>query len=238
MGDPERVFPIGGRTAGGALTSRDLALAANKLLRRGFVLLPSDTGYSVAVIPHDADTRRFINTLLRRPVDWPVSLAFSGMRSVRDYARLELGALHLLEAFTPGPITVICPVSAEPGRQRFAAQALGAPDLTIGVRIPDSSVERDVAACTPYPITTAAVRDAAGAIVQSFSQAVEILDTASDGLEHAGWYAIEGTDRFRSKHSTVVRVSGPAVELLRQGDIPFTDIKRISQDLPAGAFET
>jgi L-threonylcarbamoyladenylate synthase len=235
LGEPERVFPIGDRTAGGALTSRELALVANKLLRRGFVLLPSDTGYSVAVIPHDADTRRFVNTLLGRPAGWPVSLAFSGMRSVRDYARLELGALHLLEAFTPGPITVVCPVSAEPGRQRFAAQALGAPDLTIGVRIPDSAVERDVAACTPYPITTAAVRDPAGAIVQSFAEAVEILDSAS--LERTGWYAIEGTDRFRSKHSTVVRVSGPTVELLRSGDIPFADIERISRELPAGAFE-
>ena len=235
MADAEQVFGIADRTPGGSLRARDVQLIANQLRRRWFVLLPSDTAYSIAVQPKGEQSRKFVNRLLGRD-DIPVSLAFPSAPAARPYVLTSLTAEAIIDTFCPGPVTVVCP--ARPGRLpgNFFAKAIAVQDDTIGVRVPDSTIEREIAGCTELPITTVAVRDAKGNVVTSFDQAMAIVRAGLSRTGHVDWYAIEG-NRFYAHHSTVIRVEGSTISLLREGDIPFERILEVVRHLPAAALD-
>ncbi|MGI8328970.1 L-threonylcarbamoyladenylate synthase [Actinomadura scrupuli] len=231
MVEPEHVFRASELTRGGSLSARALKMIAGKLMQRGFVMLPSDTCYSVAALPLNEHVRNKINKMLGRP-DMEISLAFPSAHSARKHVRLGLAGEMLLQSFCPGPITIVCPTNPKRIPAGFARN-IAAPDQTIGVRIPDSIIERDVAGSTEYPVTTVAVRDGEGDGVRSFEQALEIVSRGMKRIDGPGWFAIEGAD-FYERHSTVVRVAGPSdVRLLREGHIPFTVIQAAVRQLPA-----
>ena len=175
MTEPAFVVGQGDRTPGGSLSGPVLEKVAELLYkRRGFVLLPSDTCYSIAALPLSAATRAGINTMLGRPDGIPLSLAFSGLPAADQYIADEAVAKALLKSFCPGPITVVCPgvQDVELLPMGFFDKANNVPDWTIGVRIPDCVIERQVSAATDYPVTTVAVRSA------GYADAIRDFDTA------------------------------------------------------------
>ena len=234
MSRPEFTFDRMHRTDGGALPTSLIQRVRSKLVRRGFVLLPSDTCYSLAALAADDATRRAVNAALGRR-DYPISLAFSSYLAVQQLIDVDNTTALLLECFTPGPITLVCKAKSDVSSDLLSG-AVGSPDRTIGVRIPDSRIERDVAACTSFPLMSVAVREPeTGEAVQDFNRACQMVDSGTDRLGHIGWGALEG-DGFYATHSTVVRVHGPeGIRLIREGDIPFDEILRVgSSPNPSG----
>jgi L-threonylcarbamoyladenylate synthase len=120
----------------------------------------------------------------------------------------------------------------------FLMNVIGSSDRTIGVRIPDSSIERDLAASTQSPLMTVAVRDLnTGEAIQQFEQAVEVVKSGIERLGGAEWAAIEG-ENFYASHSTVIRVGVDKVELLRKGDEgPTEEILDFIRGIPGWAIE-
>jgi len=225
------------RTRGGALLTSTIQLIRQYLLHRGLILLPSDTGYSMAALAIVESAYNDINTLLSRKEE-PISLAFPDFLRVRQWVELNTVAAILLERFTPGPITVVCNANSRIPVE-FTTETIGSKSRTIGVRIPDSIVERQVAACTSYLTTTAAVRNPKdGRIVQNFEEAVEIVTSGIPRIGNPSWIAVEGSG-FYGKHSTVVHVNynPEGLRLIREGEIPFEKVKGVMDTLPAWAFE-
>ena len=222
------LFTIGKdeRDPQGSLLADDRQRVTEVLLSHGLVLLPSDTAYSVAAIPFSKETRESINTLLKRQ-DMPVSLAFSTMPSARPWIASNPIVTRLLEEFCPGPVTVVCKAAPHGIPAEFFGKTIASRNRTIGVRIPDSVVERDIAAATPYPVTTVAVRDlATDDVIASFENALDIIESRIGLIDCPEWCAIEGDIRY-GQHSTVVEVTGDGtrLRLIREGDIPFTRIR-------------
>jgi len=237
MSKPEFIVNSFHRTDGGALPTSLIQRVRSKLMRRGFVLLPSDTCYSLAALAVDEDTRRTVNSILQRK-DWPISLAFSSDLAVQQLIEVDNTAALLLEWFTPGPITLVCKAKADVSSALLCG-AIGSPDRTIGVRIPDSRIERDVAASTKFPLMSVAVRDPeTGETIQDFDRACQVVSSGIDRFGHVGWGALEG-DGFYASHSTVVRVGGSeGASLLREGDIPFEEILRVANSNNPSGFAT
>jgi L-threonylcarbamoyladenylate synthase len=162
------------------------------------------------------------------------------MALTRTWKSLDIDHITavLLEKFTPGPITIVCHANSKLPIE-FTTKTIGARDRTIGVRIPDSIVERDVASCTNYVNTTVAVRyPKDGTIVQNFEQAIEIISNRIELLGNTPWAAIEGGN-FCCNHSTVVQVTDDVekIKLIREGDIPFDVIKDASDCLSSYLLE-
>jgi L-threonylcarbamoyladenylate synthase len=223
------------RTPGGSLTVRHMDIIANTLSHMGYVLLPSDTAYSLAALATDSELQERINKILSRP-DWPISLAFSSALAVRDWILPNLVVDHLMEQFCPGPLTIVCETAVEvPGR--FLDRTIASRNRTIGVRIPDSVVERDVAGCAGYPITTAAIRESGdGPAVSDFDRALEIVCAGMDATPSTRWCAIEGKMMY-PQHSTVVRVTRSGrLDEIRPGYIPIAELERSVAGLPATAM--
>src|SRR5215472_523347 len=107
MSEPSFVVTLDQRDADGKLVPAHLVELRRVLQAGGFVMLPSDTAYSVATWLRTEGTRRQINELLGREKTEPLSLAFPSLQVVRRWSAKNELADELLERFTPGPITVV-----------------------------------------------------------------------------------------------------------------------------------
>jgi L-threonylcarbamoyladenylate synthase len=242
MSSPNLIIKRSDRLQSGAILTSAMQQIKHTLLNRGFVLLPSDTGYSVAMLAIQRHVRSNINTLLNRSSDTPISLAFPNIAKVEKFVYLNNISASLLENFTPGPITVVCKVREELPVEITSAVA-GSDNRTIGIRIPDSFIERDIASCTEFPITTVAVRDPSdNKVVKDFEQAREIV---TKGMENEDlrnnliWGAAVEGESFYEAQSTVVYVTGDAekLRLEREGDISFEKIQSALGSTPFWAIE-
>jgi L-threonylcarbamoyladenylate synthase len=226
MHEPAFVVRADDRDAAGHLRPEHLERVGEILQDHGFVLLPSDTAYSLAAVLDAERVRQNINAILERPDD-PISLAFSSVAIVQQWTSENTVADRLLERFTPGPITVVRTVSrhipADLTNKVFRSQ-----NRTIGVRIPNSVEERDVAAAAAGPVTTVAVRRSPQdpSLITTLDEAISIVAAGIARIGGATWCAIEGQIRYQ-QHSTVVEVLGEdgSYRLVREGSIPEAEIQ-------------
>jgi len=200
---------------------------------QGFVLLPSDTAYSVAAWPRTSRTRLQINEMLQRANE-PLSLAFPSVDVVQQWTTPNALADRLLEQFTPGPITVVRSASRHTPAD-FTRELLGGQNHTIGVRIPNSAEERQVAGVGASPITTVPVqyvRVDPRCPVTSFPDALAIFAERVAAIEGTPpWCAIEGTIQYQLT-STVVEILGESgsYKIKRQGAIPDAEIEACANE--------
>ena len=237
MSAPDLIVKKTQLTRQGALPTRLWQLIRDKLLNQAVILLPSDTCYSLAALARDAGARDRIVTILNRKKD-PLSLAFPNAEVVERWTKKWDSDLRFcLEQFTPGPITIVCEARDEKVvPNAFTTRGVGSSDRTIGVRIPDSYVEREVAGATQHLITTVAVRepDEEKTAVTDFGRALELVEAGDFKVAlPRGWVAIEGK-KFAPKHSTVVRLlrHPPWIKLEREGAIEYAKIERAIARIP------
>jgi len=221
------------RTRSGALWGWQLRDVSAILLGGGFAVLASDTAYSIAAITLSVPIRSDINELLGRNGRIPLSQAFPSMTAVRAWIRPNPVAERLLEHFCPGPITVVC-TGTQYQPAQFIEDGVHGRRFTIGVRIPDSIVERDVAAAVGYPISTVPVRDLKSGlseppVITSYSQAMDVIQERIGMIGNRRWCAIEGGDFQYPTNSTVVRVTDDGgIEIRRRGPIDPDDIAAVA----------
>ncbi len=237
MTSPKFIVKRENRSINDALFTRDLINIRTILINGGIVLLPSDTCYSLAALATSKDVYKKINSILGRK-DEPMSISFPNISNVDKYIAPHPCCTVLLERYTPGPITIVCSVATKV-ETRYTDDVVRSRDGTIGVRIPDSYIEREVANCAKYPITSVAVRNKEHQVIQDLNEAI---DHVSNGIskmnESIDWVAIEG-NTFLPTHSTVVKINYKmnSVELIREGVLPFADIQKASKSYPISYIE-
>jgi tRNA A37 threonylcarbamoyladenosine synthetase subunit TsaC/SUA5/YrdC len=100
-------------------------------------------------------------------------LAFGSLHLVEQYVKLTAKDERLIDHYCPGPLTLVCEISDRLDK-RIIEDMLHS-EGTIGVRIPDSPVERQISIELQRPITTCAVRTDEGDPVRSFDDAVNLV---------------------------------------------------------------
>jgi tRNA A37 threonylcarbamoyladenosine synthetase subunit TsaC/SUA5/YrdC len=227
MSEPLFMVRGGDRDDQGDLLPEHLVEIRRVLRDNGFVLLPSDTAYSVAAWLGNPEMRQQINEMLARENE-PISLAFPSLEVVREWTVDNNAADALLDRFTPGPITVVRSASRRIPAE-FTSNLLHSLNHTIGVRIPNSAEERQVAGVGNSPITTIPVLgELIGderPVVASFAEAVGLVGERTDAVGNPPWCAVEGEFRY-PKRSTVVEVLGESGthRILREGFISPEEI--------------
>ena len=128
-------------------------------------------------------------------------------------------ALRLLGEFTPGPVSVV--VSKTP----MLPDRLVTMDGTVGIRVPDHpatlQVIREVG--TPLTATSLNVSGAAPALVSELE--LESLNWPADETVHV--VADDDAISYQTG-STLVRVTGPDVEILRAGPISESQLREVA----------
>jgi tRNA A37 threonylcarbamoyladenosine synthetase subunit TsaC/SUA5/YrdC len=217
-------------TAGGVLHTRHVETIVDTLVNGGgLALIPSDTCYSLAARPVGKRVSEKINQILHRKLQ-PISLAFDTVKRMDRWVQLTVDAARLLEYLTPGPLTVVCRVADDIEYPAIVDDVLAVPDRTIGVRIPDSHIERQLVTACAHPLTTVAVRtrDSASTAVTDFVLARQIVERGIEELgERVPLAIVEGHHTFSPAHSTVVRVPGRGdarYDVIREGALSIAEL--------------
>jgi len=176
----------------------DEAVAA---LERGeAIVIPTDTVYGVAALP--AHTARLF-AVKERPTDVALPVLCADLDQVREIAEVPARAADLAAAHWPGGLTIVLPRTAG-----FDADLGGTDPSTVGVRVPAHDVPRELARRVGPLVTTSA--NLHGRPTPA---------TAADAAAELGVTVFVDGGVLDGAPSTVVRVAGENVEILRQGAV-------------------
>jgi L-threonylcarbamoyladenylate synthase len=184
--------------------------AVRVLREGGLVVVPTDTVYGIAGRPDIDGVTARIFEVKRRPrrLTLPVLVADRGQAA--HVAVVDERAQALADRFWPGGLTLVLR-RAEAG----AGWDLGAEQGTIGVRIPDHPVTRELLGRTgPLAVTSA---NRSGEPTPPDCEGIRAV--FGDQLEH--YVCADPLPGFVP--STIIDLSGDAPRILREGALPSAD---------------
>ncbi len=192
---------------------------AESLAGGGLVVFPTDTLYGLGANPRSPEGMAKLLHAKRRDRGKPIPLLLDEASRVDEWAADVPPAAHrLMDRFWPGALTIVLPASHEvPGA------VLGAGGDTVGLRVPDHPLPRALARAVGGAVTgTSANRtDNPGA----WDSPEQILHEFTGEVDWIVWDGLpKGAAAGPLRASTVVRVAGEQVTLLRDGALPFPDI--------------
>ncbi|HVT61202.1 MAG TPA: L-threonylcarbamoyladenylate synthase [Thermoanaerobaculia bacterium] len=202
----------------GALSELVAALA-----RGACVVLPADTGYMFAV---DALSARAIENLFaikQRSLGNPIHVAVASLRQAKELVHVSPKARELMEHFLPGALTVVMP------KKERVPDLLVAHTGNLGIRIPNSPAVLQLCSEFGGPVTATSVNYPdeppsydARVILTAFGSKIDFL--------------VEANEFDFERSSTVVRIVGDQVELLREGPIDKAAIESVVGTVGEGAL--
>jgi L-threonylcarbamoyladenylate synthase len=133
-------------------------VGARALLAGGLVVHPTDTLYALAARALDRSAVARLLAAKGRPTGRPLSVAVSSVEEIERWARLERMSRRFVRDELPGPFTVLVRPSAE-ARRELAAEIASGP--TIGLRVPDHPLARELARRAGPLVATSANRSGA-----------------------------------------------------------------------------
>jgi len=180
--------------------------AAAVLRRGGIVVYPTDTLYALGARADDAAALERLRRAKLRQEGKPLPLLAADRDQVLLVARLEGVADRVAGRIWPGPLTLVLP--ALPG----VAAAVTAGTGTVGIRVPASAVARALAARAGFPLVSTSANPAGGSAPSRVSELAPALRRQVD-------HVLDGGATPGGPPSTVVRLDGESVRVLREGAI-------------------
>ncbi len=190
--------------------SESIREAATTILKGGLVVYPTDTVYGLGCHPFDKEAVNKVADVKRRSKgNFPVLVGL--IEKAKELGEVDGDAETLALRFWPGPLTIVVSSRAE-----FPTPIVGS-DRMVGLRIPGRKDTLDfIAMCGGSLVGTSA--NISGA--PSVRQAEEALRTFDGKVD----LVLDGGSLAKSPESTVVRVTGKHVDILREGAVSRQEI--------------
>lgn len=190
--------------------------AAKALLEKGLlVAIPTETVYGLAANGLDAVAVASIFEAKQRPSFNPLILHVPDQmvwkRLVRD---VPAKAQQLADAFWPGPLTLVLP------KTELVPDIITAGNDTVAVRMPAHEMTRELLRELPFPLAAPSANPS-GYISPTLPQHVE--QQLGDKVS----YILDGAACTVGVESTIVKVVGDEVIVLRFGGLPIEDIEAV-----------
>lgn len=198
----------------------DLKKAGDIIRRGGLVVFPTETVYGLGANARNPRACAGIYAAKGRPGDNPLIVHLPDPFKIPTLAsEISPDAALLIEAFMPGPLTIILPKKTNIPSQVTA----GLPD--VGIRIPSDPVARDFLRHAGVPVAAPSANLSGRPSPTSFEMAWEAMEGRADAV-------IRGGDSSVGLESTILRLSRGEVEILRSGKISQEDIARVLEKKP------
>ncbi len=196
-----------------------IAAAAEALAAGQLIGLPTETVYGLAADAGSDVAVRRIFAAKGRPADHPLIVHVAGAEQVARFAPEPPGfAQALIDAFWPGPLTLILP------RRAGVAEAAAGGQASIGLRCPSHPVARALlAACAVRGIHGLAAPSANRFGRVSPTTAAHVAAEFGDEL-----LVLDGGPCQVGIESSIVDCTRGAPVLLRPGQLGRADIERVS----------
>lgn len=191
----------------------------------GIIAFPTDTVYGVGVSAENPQALKRLYALKGRDADKPIPLLLDDVKRLKEISE-EASALawRLAEAFFPGALTLIVPLS-----RRFPKELNGGMG-TVGVRVPHHEETLHLlTACGGYLAVTSANRSGERPAVS----ADEVGDIFGDELD----LLLDGGRTSGLLPSTVVDTTTYPPRILRLGAIPQESLEAVLDAKLGGSYE-
>lgn len=208
-----------------AVQADAMAQAARRLADGGLLAMPTETVYGLGARADDDAAVARIFAAKGRPADHPLIVhVLSEAAALNFVSAFPAVARRLVDAFWPGPLTVIVPRNPE-----MASAAAGGQD-TIGLRCPDHPVAQELLqACAHLGVLGVAAPSANRFGRISPTRAAHVLDEFKDqgeGLDEV--WVLEGGACDVGIESTIVDCSRGRPVLLRPGKLTLAEIEAVA----------
>jgi L-threonylcarbamoyladenylate synthase len=202
--------------------SRAIEWTAESIADGGVVAIPTDTVYGIAASLAHLPSIERIYDIKGRPPGQPLPVLVSSVAALSHLAHVDDAVLPLLDAFWPGPLTVILPAAT-----RLPEPVLG-PGNSVGVRLPNHFVAIEV------------IEKAGGAIACTSANrsghppaktATEVMESLGPDLD----LILDGGVAPGGVASTVVAIDDLSLRFIREGAISMVDVIRIWDEVVSNA---
>ena len=189
--------------------------AADRIRSGGVVVYPTETVYGLGADPFNTSAFARIYELKGREAEKGLILLIRCRQDLDALvADVPRSAENLINAFWPGPLTLVFP--AAPGLPKH----LPGPASTIALRMSDAAVASALLHHAGGPITSTSANPSGQPPARSARQAADVLGQCVD-------FILDGGESSDPRPSTLVDVTGGSPRILRPGRIPETEIHRV-----------
>lgn len=198
---------------GCGLSKDELDNVVDDIISGELVVYPTETVYGIGACIYNEPAVKKLYMAKNRPFDMPLSVAVSDKEMMRSVAELDERAEKLVDAFLPGPLTIIIKKRPE------------VPDIVtsmsekVGIRIPDHPIALEIIRRTGPIVATSAN-------LHSHPDAVKVDEAVKDLGENVSTYVDCGPCNL-GKPSTIVWLMGDEMEIVRQGAITKQQIEDV-----------
>lgn len=178
-----------------------------KILQDGGVIIyPTDTVYAIGC---DALNVRAVERICKikniNPAKSNLSIICHDLSNISEYARVDNPTFKLMKKNLPGPFTFILNTTS-------SLPKIYKNKKTVGIRIPDNNIIRELVLNLGNPILTTSVKDDADEVLEYITDPELIHETFQDIVDiviDGGYGGVEA--------STIVDCTGEEPEIIRQG---------------------
>ena len=197
------------------IKDEELAEAAAVLRSGGLVAFPTETVYGLGGNALDEDAARKIYAAKGRPSDNPLIAHISCAADLAPLVKeIPVAGRKLMEAFWPGPLTMIFPKS---GRVPYGTT--GGLD-TVAVRMPDDPVAGRLIALAGVPVAAPSANTSGRPSPTTADHVWQDMNGRIDMIINGGPVGI-------GVESTIVDVSSPVPSVLRPGAITMEMLREV-----------
>ena len=195
--------------------TKQIHTAVKVLKNGGLIAMPTDTLYGLGVSAYDYKAIDRLYSIKNRPSNMPLPILIAENSEIERYtvAVSEL-TWRLVETFLPGNLTIVL------RRGDNLPKSLSGGSETIGLRIPDHCVPREIIRELGNPITGTSA---------NLSGMIGTTDAESVYRQLGGQvdYIVDGGPTFGNMPSTVIDMSKCNPILIREGGITKKELEKI-----------
>lgn len=181
---------------------------ARAFLNHQIIAMPTDTVYGVGVIYGTKEDLDHLKHAKHRPETKPIPMMVANADQMERVAAVDARTRKLIDAFLPGPLTLILPSKIDP----VFTNGLH----TIAMRIPDDAFILKVIEKLDIPLFVTSANQSGAPTALTYDDALVQLPN------------IDGCVKGECKDlwaSTIVDCTGPELKILRQGPIKLQELK-------------
>lgn len=210
---------LAARSGTALLRLAEVDRVAHTLRGGGLAVLPTETGYLLAALATDEAAILRAFRVKGRDLANTMHVACSSLAMAGEFSRLTATAARIVGELTPGPITVVVNQS-----QRLPDRLVTVHG-TVGIRVPDHPATLQIIEAVGSPITATSLNRAGEPSSSIDRHQLELLDWPADTVVQV--VCDDASIRYSSP-STLVRVTGSDLEILRQGPIAESVLRAMS----------
>ena len=196
-----------------------LAQAAKVIQEGGVVLFPTETVYGLGANGLDENAVRKVFLAKGRNFNNPINLLVSDMEMIRKVAKnITPLEQQLMEAFFPGPFTIILK------KQACVPSIVTAGQDFVGVRMPSGKIAKELVKLSGVPIAAPSANISGKLSGTHFE---DILEDFKDKVD----IAIDGGNSEIGIESTIVKVMDGIPHILRPGSITAKQILQLAPNV-------